>query len=146
MKLAVKGMSRKVILLTMTVLLCASAICFCEEIKLTTIMPGSGSTTTQRTKHIAVGNTYYDPNVLPDSNFTDSPDRDALIEGSVGIGTNAPAYKLDVVGDVNARGYRVNGTSGISTAFIVWGKTAGYLQIIVTNGLITQVNNVGYAN
>jgi len=33
------------------------------------------------------------------------------IASSIGIGTNAPAYKLDVYGDINTTGtYRVNGT------------------------------------
>jgi hypothetical protein len=41
MKLAVKDMGRKTILLSLIVLLSASAACFCEEVTLTTILPAS---------------------------------------------------------------------------------------------------------
>lgn len=56
--------------------------------------------------------------------------------GKIGIGTNAPAYDCDIVGEVNARtGFRVGGTAGVSGSF----TTADGKTVTVTKGLITSI-------
>lgn len=54
----------------------------------------------------------------------------------IGIGTATPAYKFDVVGDVNASGvYRSGGTAGVSGTF----TTVDLKTVTVTNGIITSI-------
>jgi hypothetical protein len=52
---------------------------------------------------MANGSTFYGPNV----NFPDDIVK-CPIEGNVGIGTVTPNYKLEVVGEINASGIRIN--------------------------------------
>lgn len=60
--------------------------------------------------------------------------------GNVGIGTAAPLYKLDVTGDINATGFRINGVP-ISTGPVssVFGRTG--VVVAATNDYTwTQIN------
>jgi len=72
-----------------------------------------------------------------------------IANGSVGIGLTNPAYKLDVVGDVNITGtYRVNGVA-IASGTITGSGTANYITkwsgtSAITNSLIyDNGTNVG---
>jgi hypothetical protein len=50
----------------------------------------------------------------------------SFMSSNVGVGTNTPAYKLDVNGEVNATGFRINGTpisGGGSAVSSVFGRT-----------------------
>ncbi len=56
----------------------------------------------------------------------------------IGVGTNTPGYKLDVVGDINipsANAYNVNGVPGVSGTFL----TADAKTVTVTKGIITNI-------
>ena len=47
-------------------------------------------------------------------------------EGRVGIGTQTPDYKLDVDGDVNAAGFKINGTSILESPWTPSGNNISY--------------------
>lgn len=64
-------------------------------------------------------------------------------DGNVGIGTAAPAYKLDVSGEINATGLRINGTSisaGGGTTQWATGTSSIYYT---TNNVGIGTNNPG---
>lgn len=64
----------------------------------------------------------------------------------VGIGTNAPSYKLDINGDVNVASgsaYRHNGTAGISGTYTFGGGGTGDIASMTFNGgILTAVTTV----
>jgi len=56
----------------------------------------------------------------------------SFMSSNVGVGTNTPAYKLDVNGEVNATGFRINGTpistGGGGAVSSVFGRTGAVVQ------------------
>lgn len=62
----------------------------------------------------------------------------------VGIGNNAPGYKLDVTGDANVSGvYRVGGTAGLSATYTFGGGSSGDIATMTfTGGILTGVTVV----
>lgn len=74
---------------------------------------------------MAIGNLIYGTNV--------GNNNAGIATGNIGIGTQAPNYKLDVAGAVNASsGYVTNGTAGVSCTGT---PTASFA---VTNGIVTH--------
>lgn len=70
--------------------------------------------------------------------------------GNVGIGTNAPAYKLDVSGDARATNFRgalvgnAATATKLQTARTIWGNSFNGTSDV--NGSITGVNNITMSN
>lgn len=62
----------------------------------------------------------------------------------VGIGNNAPGYKLDITGDANVSGvYRVGGTAGLSATYTFGGGGTGDIATMTfTGGILTAVTTV----
>ena len=70
--------------------------------------------------------------------------------GNVGIGTNAPAYKLDVSGDARATNFRgalvgnASTATKLQTARTIWGQSFNGTANV--NGSITGVDNITMSN
>jgi hypothetical protein len=88
---------------------------------------------------LAIGDNDTGFNWVSDGNlaiYTNNAERMRIdSSGNVGIGTTAPAYKLDVNGDINTSGvYRRGGTAGISLSC---GASQVIKGAIVSGGIIT---------
>ena len=126
-------------LLILAICIFAVNFSFAEDITLTTIMP---SQAVLRGQKAAIGKTYVSAATVPDSTFTDNPDIDLLVEGSVGLGTTTGLDdKLTIDCGGSLAGIRIQNPGSTKPGLEVFGNdnTNCWMQV----GNTTTTERVG---